>query len=58
MATAKLPVTVPELEIVHVTAGLVAKITEPPEEDRVQLREFPVGKPPPEIVTGVPSNVP
>lgn len=57
-ATAKLPETVPEGDMVHVTAGLLAKVKDAFEEETVQLRELPVGKPPPEIVTGVPSNVP
>ena len=56
LATAKLPETVPDDEIVHVTAGLLAKVKDAFEEETVQLRELPVGNPPPEIVTGVPSK--
>lgn len=58
VATAKLPVTVPNPEIVHEIPGLLAKIPAPPAADTVQLRELPVGNPPPVMVIAVPSSVP
>ncbi len=58
VATAKLPVTIPDPEIVHEMAGEPAKITAPPAADSVQLRELPVGNPPPVRVIAVPSSVP
>jgi hypothetical protein len=56
-ATAKLPLTVPVIDIEQVGAGLVAKKIALLLDDRIQLRELPVGNPDPETMT-FPSNVP
>jgi hypothetical protein len=57
-ATAKLPVTVPTEEIVHVVDGLLAKSAVVPEDIRLQLRELPVAKPPPATVIAFGSGTP
>jgi hypothetical protein len=58
VATAKLALTVPAPEIVQAIPGLLAKNAELLDEESVQVLEVPVGKPPPDMVIGVPSRVP